>query len=150
MLSSDRQVREQGRRLEHEADVPRPRRDVRDVLVVEPDAAGARLDQPREHPQGRRLAAARRPEQRDELAVGDVEVELVDGDRRAVALADAGRVGRSTSDQVRPLEVAGAEDPEEQQDGGERDQLHRDGQGRRGRRETGGPDEVEDPQRAPS
>ena len=87
----DRQVREQGRRLEHEADVPLPRRQERHVVGVEVDPPVGRLDQPGDHPQRRRLAAARRPEQRDHLAVGDLEVEGVDGDGRAVVLGDRGQ-----------------------------------------------------------
>ena len=63
------------------------RREPGHVLVVEQDPPAARLDEPRDHPQRRRLAAAGRAEQRHELAVGDVEVELVDGDGRAVVLA---------------------------------------------------------------
>ena len=116
--------------------------------VVEVDPAVGRLDEPGDHPQRRRLAAARRPEQRDELAVGDLEVELVDGDRLAVALRDRGRIGRSPSEDVGPLEVARAEDPEEHEDGRERDRA---ASSRRGppssataRRSS---DEVEDPER---
>ena len=51
--------------------------------------AGGRLDQPVDHLQRRRLAAPRRPDQDDQLAAGDVEVELLDGDRAVVVgLAD--------------------------------------------------------------
>ena len=64
------------------------------------DPAAARLDEPGDHPQRRRLAAAGRSEQRDELAVGDVQVEPVDGDGLAVVLRDRGEDGRSPSDQM--------------------------------------------------
>ena len=37
--------------------------------------------EPRDHPEGRRLARARRPEHREELAVADVEIDVVDGDQ---------------------------------------------------------------------
>ena len=63
------------------------RRQARDVLVVEQIRPRGRLDEPGDHPQRRRLAAAGRAEQGHELAVGDVEVELVDGDGLAVVLA---------------------------------------------------------------
>ena len=42
--------------------------DVRDVLAVEQDAPGGRLDQPVDHPQHGRLAAAGRADQHDQLA----------------------------------------------------------------------------------
>ena len=87
----NRQMREERRRLEDEADVSGARRQERHVLVVKPDAAAGRLHEPRDHPQGRRLAAAGRAEERDELAIGHVEVELVDRDRRAVMLRDRGQ-----------------------------------------------------------
>jgi len=44
------------------------------------------LDDPREHLQHRRLAAARRPDEHHELAVADLEVDVVDG-QRAVLVA---------------------------------------------------------------
>ena len=63
-----------------------------DVLAVDEDAPGGRLDQPVDHLQRRRLAAARRSHQHHELAARDVEVELVDGDGAVVVgLADAGQ-----------------------------------------------------------
>ncbi len=45
----------------------------------------ARRDEAGDHPQGRRLAAAGRPEQHDQLALGDLQAHLVDGQMRAVA-----------------------------------------------------------------
>jgi hypothetical protein len=42
-----------------------------DLLAVDPDLARGRQFQPRDHPQRRRLAAARRAEQHEELAVLD-------------------------------------------------------------------------------
>ena len=38
--------------------------------------------EPGEHPQRRRLAAPRRPDEHEELAVGDLQVEVVDGRAR--------------------------------------------------------------------
>jgi hypothetical protein len=52
------------------------------------DLAGGREFEPRQHPQRRRLAAARGPEQRDELALVDGQVEPVDGGEAAEDLAD--------------------------------------------------------------
>src|SRR3546814_11607965 len=46
--------------------------------VADADAAGADGLQPGDHPQQRGLAAARRPDQHDELAVGDLQVDAVD------------------------------------------------------------------------
>ena len=51
-----------------------------DVLVVEEDAAAGRLDEPVDHLQGGRLAAARRPDEHADLALGDLEAELAHGD----------------------------------------------------------------------
>ena len=42
-----------------------------------------------DHPQQRRLAGTRRAEHREELALGDLEVDAVDGDDVAVRLSDA-------------------------------------------------------------
>ena len=61
-------------------------------LIVEADLPRGRLDQPGDHPQRRRLAAAGGTEQRHELAVGDVGVEAIDGDGRPVALGDVDAV----------------------------------------------------------
>ena len=49
----------------------------RDVLAADDDAAGGRLLEAGDHAQHRRLAAARRPEEGDELAALDVEVEVL-------------------------------------------------------------------------
>ena len=52
---------------------------VRDVAPAEADFAGRGRDEAGDHPQRRRLAAAGRPEQHDELALRDVEIDA--GDR---------------------------------------------------------------------
>jgi len=52
------------------------------------DAPGVVALQPGDHAQGRRLAAARRPEQGDELAVLDGEVDRIDCLHRAEVPAD--------------------------------------------------------------
>jgi hypothetical protein len=78
---ADREVREQPDLLDDVADAP-PQLvgvDVRDVLPVEQDLPGGGLDEPVHHLQGGGLAAARRPDQRDDRAGRHVQVERVDG-----------------------------------------------------------------------
>ncbi len=76
--------------LEDEAGVAPPGRKMGDVAVAEPDRPRRRLDETRDHAQRRRLAAARGPEQHEELAVGDVEADVVDGFQVAVASDEVG------------------------------------------------------------
>ena len=65
--------------LEHHRDVAVLGRQVGDVPVADVDRSGVDLLQAREHPQRGGLAAAGRSDQDHELAVVDVEIELVDG-----------------------------------------------------------------------
>jgi hypothetical protein len=58
-----------------------------DALAADLDVAGCRLHEARDHPQRRRLAAARRAEQDDELALGDLEIDALNYVDVAVALA---------------------------------------------------------------
>ena len=58
-------------------------------LVGDHDAARVGLLEARDHPQQRRLAAARRPEHRHQLAALDLEVQLADGLDRAERLRQA-------------------------------------------------------------
>jgi len=75
--------------LEDHRDVAVARRDgVDDVLTDQDPPVGDRLEA-REHPQGGRLARARRADQHHELAVGDVQVQLADGLDRSEALDHA-------------------------------------------------------------
>ena len=76
----DRQVREERVALEDGVDVALVRRQSGDRAVAEVDRPRARLLEAADHAQRRRLAAARRPEQRVELAALDLEREVVDGD----------------------------------------------------------------------
>ena len=69
----------QGVVLEHHRDVAVLRRQVGDVTVTDEDAAGVDLLQAREHAERGGLAATGRSDQDHELAVADVEIELVDG-----------------------------------------------------------------------
>ena len=75
--------------LEDRVHVTVVRRLARHVLAAEEDLAGVGLLEARDHAQGRRLARARGPEHREELAAGDLEVDMVDGDDVAVGLPDA-------------------------------------------------------------
>ena len=77
---ADVEEREQRVGLEHGVDRPLVRRHLREVAAVEQDLPGVGLLEARDHPQCRGLPASRRPEQREELALSDLEVEAVDRD----------------------------------------------------------------------
>jgi len=76
----DVEVREERIALEHGVDAALVRGDARDVAAVEDDPSARRQLEARDHSQRRRLAAARRPEQGEELARRHVEVDPVDRD----------------------------------------------------------------------
>ena len=84
----DRHVREERVALEHGVDVPLVRRQPDDVAVAEEDPPGRRLLEAADHPQGRRLPASRRTEQREEGAARDLERDAVDGEHLAEPLDD--------------------------------------------------------------
>ena len=75
----DRQVREERVRLEHRVHVALVRRQSAHVAAAELDAAGGRVLEAADHPEGGRLAAAGRTEHGEEAAAPDVERDLVDG-----------------------------------------------------------------------
>ncbi|MEZ5861565.1 MAG: hypothetical protein R3D28_21725 [Geminicoccaceae bacterium] len=78
--------------LEDDADIAVARLDLVDHRVVEADGpAGGRVE-PGEHEERRRLAAARGPENGDELAVLDDEVGGLHGDHVAPGLGDGGEL----------------------------------------------------------
>ena len=81
---ANRHVREQGIVLEHHADPALVRRHVVDRLAVQDDPAMGRGLEAREQHQAGGLARARRPEQGQELATGDVEVQVLDDQALAV------------------------------------------------------------------
>ena len=83
-----RHVREQRVGLEHHVGRPLPGRHRRHVLAVDQDPAGGRRLEAGEHPQQRGLAAARRAQQGEELALVDVEADIVDGVDVAELLGD--------------------------------------------------------------
>jgi hypothetical protein len=69
--------------LEDHRDVAVLRRDIGDVAVADEDAAGVDLFEAGQHAQRRGLATAGGADEDQELAVGDLEVELVHGGARA-------------------------------------------------------------------
>src|SRR5205823_11391437 len=84
----DRHVRVERIRLEHHGDVARARGDVVDDAVADQDPSFRDRLEPGEHAQGGRLAAPGRPDEHEELAVGDLDVEVVHGGRLVEDLAD--------------------------------------------------------------
>src|SRR5690606_28227821 len=87
---ADGHVREEGVGLEDDPELPPMRGQVVDRMPVHPDRAGRRRLEPGEHHERRRLARARRAEQREELAAPDLEIEMADGiGPPVVALLDA-------------------------------------------------------------
>src|SRR5690606_30699920 len=77
--------REERQVLEDQRRRPLVRPGAGQVLAAQRDAALARLDEARDHAQDRRLAADGRPEEGEELALGDGQIEIVY--RREVAEA---------------------------------------------------------------
>jgi hypothetical protein len=75
-----------------------------DRLVAEVDRSRGRLLEATDHPQRRRLAAARRAEQGEEAAALDLEREVVDGDDVVEALSDV--VEPDVGDRRRPAPAA--------------------------------------------
>ena len=77
---ADAHVRVERVRLEDHRDVAVPRREVGDVAAADLDRALGDLLEAGDHAQQRRLPAARRPDEDDELAVVDLERDVVDRD----------------------------------------------------------------------
>ena len=95
----DVEVREERVALEDRVDRALVRAQLRDVLVADEDRARGRVLEARDHAQRRRLAAARGPEQGEERAGRDGQVEVVD--RRH------GREALGQADQVQVLDLTG-------------------------------------------
>ena len=72
--------------LEHQAHAPKLRGQVGHVVVAEVDLAAGGLQQPGDQVERRGFAAARGPQQADQLAVRDLKAEIVDGDHLVVGL----------------------------------------------------------------
>ncbi|KAG0935976.1 hypothetical protein G6F31_015829 [Rhizopus arrhizus] len=81
--------REQRVVLEHQAQAALVRRHAADVAAIQHDAAAGGFDKTRDHLQGGRLAAARRPQQGNELAPVHRQAQRFDGGRVAVAFGEA-------------------------------------------------------------
>jgi hypothetical protein len=81
-------VREEGVALEHGVDVAFVRRKAGHVGIAQEDRSAGGLLEAADHPQRRRLAAARRAEQGEELAFRDPQAEVVDRDRLLEDLRD--------------------------------------------------------------
>ena len=85
---ADRHVRIQGVALEDHRDVAILRGHIVDDPLADPQLAGGDLLEAGDHPQARRLAAARRSDQDHEFAVVDLEVEVVHRQDVAIFLGD--------------------------------------------------------------
>src|SRR4029077_4766707 len=96
-------VREQRVALEYQASVALPWRLRSDIAFAEMHAAGRRLDEAGNDAQGRRLAAAGGTEQDEELAVGDVERDLIGSLEVAIALGDAAQPEACHGQTTRPI-----------------------------------------------
>src|SRR5690606_13811815 len=103
----DAEVREQRVRLEHHPDIALVRGDARDIPATEHHGAAVIRLEAREHAQRRRLAAARRAEEREELAGRDVEVDTVEHPRGPVALRDATELDARALSGVRQERIVG-------------------------------------------
>ena len=84
----DGHMREEGIALKDHAGVAAPWREICHIDAADMRGAARRLDEARNHAQRRGLSAARRAEQDQELAFGDVEADPVDGVMVAVALRE--------------------------------------------------------------
>ncbi len=84
----DRHVRIERVVLEHHGDVALFRRHVVDHALANHDVASGYLLQPGDHAKKRRLPAARRADENDEFAVGDINVYAVNDFNRAEGLTD--------------------------------------------------------------
>jgi hypothetical protein len=72
--------------LEDHAEVAAKRRDTAHVAFADDNASTIELDQPGDRSQRRRLAASTRSEEREELAIPDVELVDIEDDLRAKCL----------------------------------------------------------------
>src|ERR1017187_10220278 len=74
--------------LKYEPDLALANAHVAGVLAVKQHLAGVRRFQPRDYPEQRGLARPRQPQQRDQLAGFDMQVDIVNRDEIAEPLAD--------------------------------------------------------------
>ena len=90
-IGGDRHVRVERVVLEHHGDVALLRRHLVHDALADADLARSDVFEPRDHPQQGRLAASRRADQDDELAVVDQDVDAMDdldGSERLSDVAD--------------------------------------------------------------
>jgi len=73
--------------LEHHRQPALGRANIADILAVDENPPRGQILEPGDQPQQRRLAAARRPDEDGELAVLDVEIDVIDDVHRAERLA---------------------------------------------------------------
>ena len=88
-----RQVRKQGVMLEHHIDRSAIGRQVIHLLTVQKDRPGCGGLEPGQHPQRRRLAAARRPKEGQELSAPDGQGQVGCRNDRSVMLGRAAKLG---------------------------------------------------------
>src|SRR5690606_10257213 len=94
----DRHVREERVVLEDHAEVAAVRRQRRDVAPAQPDGSRGDVGEARDHVERGGLARAARPEQGEELAGGDVDVDVVHHERsRPVPLAQVHQLDSSVT-----------------------------------------------------
>ena len=91
---TDAQVGEQRIALKHRVRRALVGREADHVLAVDQNPPRGRLLEAGDHPQGRRLAAAARAEQGEELPLADVQVEIAHRDQVAEVLAHAVEANR--------------------------------------------------------
>ncbi len=101
-VSLDREVRKESVALEHHVHRPPVGRNARQVLAAEEDSAMARHLESGQDAQQRGLAATRWSEQREELALVDVERQSVDRREFAEAFGDALEPHQRRVRRVRP------------------------------------------------
>ena len=87
-ILAHRPVREQRQRLEHHAGGALVGGKIVDPYPAEQDVAAGRRIHARQHAQDRRLAGARRPDDGEELTLGNIEIDRIDGGMRPEHLAD--------------------------------------------------------------
>ena len=87
----DREMREKRVALKDLVHVAPVGREVGHVRAVEPDGAFGRRFKTGDHPQQRRLSAARRAEQREKLARLNGEIDVGDGGKSAEAFRDVAK-----------------------------------------------------------
>ncbi len=94
-ILGDGHVRKEGVILEDGVDVTAIRRDASHIQARNTNPSLIRLFEAGEHPQSGRLAATGRPEERQELANVDLEIDAIDGDHRAETLGDIHQLDRT-------------------------------------------------------